>query len=320
MNLDFQRPSRGLRSHVLPALALGAAIAVSGVAWSQAPTQPFGRTTRVIPDSAQERVVRVVFQGNFDRVRIERSEPGAAANLHPVTALSAEDLRSAMAALRRADRRDAELFNADELAVIVPPLVQALAEVSPQQEVTFAVVGRHGALGPLVERSVTTGRLFRTAEGLQLIVGLAQQPYEGQFLATGVLIAFEPGSRAAPVDAKLRLGAPGTTAQRRGDWVTLALGAAAAGAAPVAAPAGVPAAVPAPAGASPAAPAAVVPAPVQAGSPPAPAAVAPVPTTRTPAFLAEQEERLKTLKRLRDQDLITEEEYQQKRREILQLL
>jgi hypothetical protein len=289
-------------------------LALPCAAWSQAPTQPFGRTTRVIPDSAQERVVRVVFQGNFDRVRIERSEPGAAANLHPVTALSAQELRAAMAALRRADRRDVELFNADELAVIVPPLVQALAEVSPQQEVTFAVVGRHGALGPLVERSVTTGRMFRTPEGLQLIVGLAQQPFEGQFLATGVLIAFEPGSRAAAVDPKLRLGAQGTTAQRRADWVTLVLGGAAAGSPP--APAGMPAAAPAAASAAPAAAAA---APVQAGSPPPPAAAA-APATRTPAFLAEQEERLKTLKRLRDQNLITEEEYQQKRREILQLL
>jgi hypothetical protein len=51
-----------------------------------------------------------------------------------------------------------------------------------------------------------------------------------------------------------------------------------------------------------------------------PAAAQAQPGTRTPAFLAEQEERLKTLKRLRDQNLITEDEYQQKRREILQLL
>ncbi|NWG75804.1 MAG: hypothetical protein HXY24_14590, partial [Rubrivivax sp.] len=216
------RPARGLRWRMLPPLALGVAVVLAGPAWSQAPAQPFGRTARATPDSAQDRVVRVVFQGTFDRVRLENAEPGAAANLHPVTSLSAQELRSAMAALRRADRRDAELFNADELATIVPPLVQALSEASPQQEVTFAVTGRHGALGPLVERSVTTGRMFRTADGLQLIVGLAQRPFEAQFLGSGVLIAFEPGSRAAPVDAGLRLSAQGAAAQRRADWVTLA--------------------------------------------------------------------------------------------------
>jgi cytochrome c-type biogenesis protein CcmH/NrfG len=41
---------------------------------------------------------------------------------------------------------------------------------------------------------------------------------------------------------------------------------------------------------------------------------------RDEAFYEEQEQRLRTLKRLRDSGLITEEEYQRKRREILDLL
>jgi hypothetical protein len=200
---------------------------------------------------------------------------------------------------------------------------------------------------------VTTGRLFRDADGLQLIVGLAHRRFEGEYLGSGVLISFEPGSRAAPVDRNLRIGAQGTDAQRRADWVALALGPAgtSAAAAPavapamaapaparVATPAAAPAAAPARAAAAapgapaapaaaapaapstpttPAAPAAAAPAP---SAPPTPAAAPAVPRTRDAAFLAEQEERLKTLKRLRDQNLITEEEYQQKRREILQLL
>lgn len=283
--------------------------------WTQqVPVHPFGRTVVVTPDSAVGRVVRVVYQGTYDRVRIELAEPGAAASLHPVPSLTAEQLRASMAALRLVGGKSAELFNDEELAQIVPPLVRALAEITPQQEVTFAVTGRHGALGPLVERSVTTGRMFRTDEGLQLIVGLAQRPFESGYLATGLLIAFEPGRRAAPVDPAARLAPEGTAGQRRADWVTLAVGPVAAAAAPAAAP---PAAAAAPVPL--AAPSAVA-SPAPAAPAAAPPATAPAPTTRTPAFLAEQEERLKTLKRLRDQNLITEEEYQQKRREILQLL
>jgi hypothetical protein len=293
------------------------ALAAPLAAWSQAAlVHPMGRAMIVTPDSAAGRVVRTVFQRTYDRVRIEQSEPGApAAYAHPVASVGTEQLRAALAALRRTDSRNAELFNDDELASIVPPLVQALAEVTPQQEVTFAVAGRHGALGPLVERSVTTGRMFHSADGLELIVGLAHRPFEGQFLATGLLIAFEPGRRAAPVDPNLRLAPQGTLGQRRSDWVTLAVGPAAMAAPP---------AVPAPAAAAPAAPAAAPAAPAAVAAPLAPAAPPAAaqaqPGTRTPAFLAEQEERLKTLKRLRDQNLITEDEYQQKRREILQLL
>jgi hypothetical protein len=62
----------------------------------------------------------------------------------------------------------------------------------------------------------------------------------------------------------------------------------------------------------------------EASAPPAPPAAA-APTAapaapRTPAGSASAEERLTTLKRLHEKGLITDEEYQQKRREILQAL
>jgi hypothetical protein len=88
---------------------------------------------------------------------------------------------------------------------------------------------------------------------------------------------------------------------------------------------------PAPAAASPTrpaappaapAPAAVAPAAVAPAAVAAPAAATPatVQRPRDAAFFEEQENRLRTLKRLRDGGLITEEEYQQKRREILATL
>lgn len=82
-------------------------------------------------------------------------------------------------------------------------------------------------------------------------------------------------------------------------------------AAAVAAPAATAAAAAAP---RPSAPAAA--APVAAAAPPAAAAVAPT-RPRDAAFFEEQEYRLRTLKRLRDSGLISEDEYTQKRKEVL---
>jgi hypothetical protein len=72
-----------------------------------------------------------------------------------------------------------------------------------------------------------------------------------------------------------------------------------------------------------AAPAAVAARP--AASAPATAASSAPPRTATPrardaAYLEEQENRLRTLKRLRDANLITEEEFQRKRKEIIEAL
>ena len=100
--------------------------------------------------------------------------------------------------------------------------------------------------------------------------------------------------------------------------------------APAAPPAPRPAPTPAPAatpaagiaGVAPAATAAAaVPAPASKPAVAAPAAAVPTPQrSRDAAFFEEQENRLRTLKRLRDGGLISEQEYQAKRREVLDQL
>jgi hypothetical protein len=88
-------------------------------------------------------------------------------------------------------------------------------------------------------------------------------------------------------------------------------------AAPALAPAAAPVAAPVPAPARSTPPVAAVPPPAA----PAAAASAPAaPRPRDAAFFEEQELRLRALKRLRDGGLISEDEYQQKRREILEKL
>lgn len=270
----------------------------ASVAFAQSPS---GRAERFLPDSSADRVVSTVYADTHEYVRIERAEPGAAPSLHPAV-VSSEQLRAALSPLRNA-AKDEELFSEDELKTLAPALAKALATAQPNQDVAFAVTGRHGGFGPLVPRTVTTGRVFRTADGLQLITGMVWAQFEGQFRATGVRIAFEPGRRASPVDASVRIAAPNGR-NVRSDWVSVLV------APPAAAP--VPAAVPAPVAPA-AAPAAVAPA--------APAAVAPPPQRpRDAGFFEEQEQRLRTLKRLHDNGLISDEEYRQKRYEVLQQL
>lgn len=156
---------------------------------------------------------------------------------------------------------------------------------------------------------------------------VAAMGYDGQRApATAIvdLLAPEPQAQAQQLAAGATLrgvaSSPALPAAAGGSavpWFTRALAAAMAPAV-AAAPAVVPVAAPAPAQApSPAAPAAVVAAPVPA--PAAPAAVAPSAAAkpRDAAFYEEQEQRLRTLKRLHDAKLISDAEYEAKRREIL---
>jgi hypothetical protein len=124
------------------------------------------------------------------------------------------------------------------------------------------------------------------------------------------LIPFEPGKRAAPVDRNVRVAAPGAVV-RRADWLQLDPFAPPPVAAPTEPPAPPPAIVIPSPSVPPPAPRAGVPAPA------APDAGAPADGD---ALYRQVAERLKALQKLRDAGAITEEEYQQKRREILKSL
>jgi hypothetical protein len=280
-------------------------------------------TEQVSRDSAAPRTVAMVYQGIFNYVRIERAEDGAAPNLHPLE-ISEEDLTSLLVPIRLGTK---PLFNQDDLEEIVPHLVKALARAQAGQDISFAVAGRHSGFGWLAARDVTTARLFNTPAGLQLIVGLAHRRFEDQFKATGTIIPFEPGRRAGPLPDPVSLKLAGAAgAQVRADWVVLKPTAMAQAAMPMA----------------PAAPAmpAVPAAPEQAAPPPAAQATPATPAVQPPAAAAatgttaparpaasapgadaryrDASERLKTIERLRAAGLISQQEYDDKRKQILQ--
>lgn len=298
-----------------------AALVLTGTCAAQVQVEPGAATGRNVTlgrDSAAGRVVSVEYEGLYSNVRIERSEPGAEPNQHPI-AIDAVAMRSLLASLQLPGPKTEPLLTAAELDQIAAPLASALRKAAADQDVTFAVSDRHGYLGPLAPRAVTTARVFRREGQLQVIAGLVRHDFENQFRGTGYLIPFEPGSRAKAVNSDARIAVEaGAGNNRRPDWAVLWLDAKPAAPATVAAPAAAPSAAPAapststaPA-ATPAA-AAVVPAP-RAGSVPE---TAPAAMPDSDTIYRNVSERLKALQRLRDAGLITEPEYQEKRRQIL---
>jgi hypothetical protein len=296
---------------VPPVAALLLALAGAGHAQPQPGLTAQGAEVRIARDSAADRVVHMQYQGRYSFVRIETREPGAALNRHPV-AIDTPTLRKLLALVQWDGGRVEPLFTDKELDEIAAPLAAALARATPEQDVSFAVSDKHGFLGAFANAEVTTARVFHSQDRLNLIFGLARRDFESQFRASGYLIAFEPGKRAAAVDRhiKLRIGAGGT--QPRPDWIALD---------PRAALAAAPTQPAAPVAPTPAAAVTIAPQPPAAATPaapmPPPAASSPAPASGTDAIYRKVADRLKALEKLRDEKLISEQEYQERRKAIL---
>ena len=234
-------------------------------------------------------------------VRIEAIERGAAPNDHPAT-VRPDQVRLALSGVQE---KNAQVFGADEPVLdageideIAPPLAAALAAATPAQDVTFAVVGSHGLFGDRSPQTATTGRAFVRGGKLNIVFGLARSAYEAVDIS-GTLNQVVPGQRNARVEYGWTLAASGAQpVDRRGDWLAFDIAGLSA-AAPVKgrAAASIPAnqAVPAPAPAS------------------------------APASRATEESRyqdvaakLRILDHLHADGLVSEEEYRERRRTILQ--
>ncbi len=160
----------------------------------------------------------------FGYVRIERIEAGAPDNAHPF-GISADALSQTLATLKVEggfSKSAVPMFTEGELEEIVPHLVAALAKAGPKEDVTFAVTGKHGSLGTFSSKSVTTGRLFVRDRQLNIIFRMVHDLYENNELGVGVPPVFLPGSRAFPAASYVRLvPESGVLASKRSDWVML---------------------------------------------------------------------------------------------------
>lgn len=256
------------------------------------------------------RDVVVLWSANDQWVKIEPQDDAAAPpNDHPAQ-LASEGVSKALAALRvrivdedTATEAQRSVFTAEELRNLAPRIASGLAKAGPGQDVTFSTIGSHPrAAGGLVkDPGVNAGRVFYDDGKINVIFGELQSGYRKRMVYGQRTEDFTPrqqGSRTKAAEHELGLAArPGVELHSnasgvRNDWVEID------GAAVVSSTAAV----------SQAPPAATPPAATAAASGEGPA------VTKSGVDL---EQRLKTLKELRDKNLISEEAYRAKMQELL---
>ena len=244
------------------------------------------------------RDVVVLWSGNDQWVKIEPQDDAAAPpNDHPAQ-LASEAISNALAALRiRSVDEDAaaevqrSVFTAEELRTVAPRIAAGLAQAGPRQDVTFSTIGSHprSAGGLVKDPGVNAGRVFYDDGKINVIFGELQSGYRKRLVygqRTEDFTPREQGSRSKAAQNEWALVVrPGVelhanAAGVRNDWVEIDAAAVASGAAAVSQ---------------------------------APAAATP-PAAKSSADI---EQRLKTLKELRDKNLISEEAYRAKMQQLL---
>ena len=247
------------------------------------------------------RDVTVLWSANDQWVKIEPQDDAAASpNDHPAQ-LASGAISDALAALRirivdedTAAETQRSVFTAEELRNLAPRIASGLAKAGPRQDVTFSTIASHprSAGGLVKDPGVNAGRVFYDDGKINVIFGELQSGYRKRNIYGQRTEDFTPrrqGSRTKAAEHEWALAArPGvelhsTAGGVRNDWVEIDAAALASGAAAVSQ---------APAAATPEGPAA----------------------TKSGVDL---EQRLKTLKELRDKNLISEEAYRAKMQELL---
>ena len=239
---------------------------------------------------------RYLWQSRDQFVAIQEQDgddSAVAANDHPAT-FSSDQLRGMLNGLQFMEAgkdKPLPVFNEPEREILVELLREGLRTAGPREDVTFAVIGQFPTLfGLAKERRVTTGRIFSAEGKLNIIFGIVHREVNDR--EDRRLAPFTPGSRSRTAKLDGNLFTPAdeqTVTMRRADWITIS-------------PKSMPAA-------------------------PLRPVVSPRPTEPLPSSPKEQApptkqgksagERLKVLNELRDEKLITEDEYRSKRLEIL---
>jgi len=229
--------------------------------------------------------------GEHTWVKRAPAEAGAPANEHPAQ-IDGTMLRQFLGEVRFvADGQEMPLFHKDELASLVEPLREALSLAQSGEDLVLLSTHKRG--GSFLSSAYgLTARIFVQGGQLQFLVHDARLDFVDRYRGSQVLPEFHFGARAAASGIILKHP---TAAARRSDWLSLPL-------------VGLPVQAPR---------TAVAPGP---GTMPLPPEAAPGASAkpRDASFFTEQEQRLRALKRMREENLISEEEYQQKRRDVLQ--
>ncbi|MDH3747576.1 MAG: SHOCT domain-containing protein [Gammaproteobacteria bacterium] len=288
---------------------------------------------------------------------VKQDDESAPPNDHPMT-MTADEIEAMLNILRLrytdedSDVAPLSVFTQEEIENLGKAVATGLGRAASSQDVIFHVIGaRRLSPGAFAKRNrVSAGRIFYRDGNLNIIFGQVQTPYRKKNVYGQVDEDFYPrnyGSRTVAAEHDVVLLTNSVihfnqdSSGVRGDWIVIEPSAAVAGGRPDAAPEPAPVATPASA-AAPAvrAEAPVIPASSAANSTDmevaqreATAAIAAPSATKStdreaaqreaaPAPAASStddvEQRLEALKRLRERELISEDAYQTKMKEILQ--
>ena len=262
--------------------------------------------------------VETVWQKGNDFVRIEKADGGTSPSALPK--LSADAVRAVLSSVQvSGDGDTGPLLDSDQLSLIAKPIAQALAQAGPGQDVAFAVHVQSGILDYLGPPRATAGRIFIDGDSVGLILGMVHDTFlTSTFAADPARI--RTGSRLTPQETEHRIvpgGAVSLAVAGRGDWAkissvawtgTYGMPTAQSPAAPSQA---------APSTEAPAATAAPKPTPAPAAAVPNMPAAASAPVPQDPKQI---EERFAALKRLLDNHMISQDEYDHAKADLLKAM
>lgn len=228
----------------------------------------------------------------FTWIKRKPAEKGAPANGHPLRVDPAALARALGSVRFIAGAGEEALFAPAEAEALAKPLAEALSLAEPGEDLELLSTSKRDA-GFFGKSLGVTARVFALDGRLNLIVHDSRMDFMDVYVQDFRMPSFVFGSRTAAGSVVLKAA---SAELRRPDWVVLPLTAAAATAPVVAQPP------------------AVQPPAVQ------PLAIQPPATRPRPASTPSLEDRLKELKRFREQNLISEEEYAKKKAELLKNL
>lgn len=170
---------------------------------------------------------KIIWQSREQYVALEpqyknENNQKPAPNSHPFN-LEEEQLRvmlSGIATRITSAEAISAVFTSESLNALVPQLKNALKQASPNEDITFAVIGLHRSfIGFAKSPKVTAGRLFVQDGKLNIIFGQLQKDVNEK--VDRRLDPFTPGERAAAIPAEWEILPPKElpTELFRRDWV-----------------------------------------------------------------------------------------------------
>jgi hypothetical protein len=156
--------------------------------------------------TTDEKEAKQLFKSRDQYVRIVKQDVAKGMkvppNEHPVS-LDSDQIRNVLSSLEISlpkQDKSVPVFNKPELDTLSRYLSQGLAEAGPDEDVIFAVIGDYRAIyGLAKEQKYTSGRVFYREGKLNIIFGKIQEDYKSYGMYAPVdrrLYPLSPGSRS----------------------------------------------------------------------------------------------------------------------------